>query len=342
MVTGKLDRHLSKVHHESGVELYEGIGRYFAITGARLEGYPAGIKSDRQEQISEIQRRISPPPAEVVPHNATFEDNRQLAVECLKNLPGDLADEYDGWVKVGMALHSVDPSNEMLAKWIEWSQQSGKFMDGECERKWRSFGSNKHSLISIGSLIHWAKQTGWTPPQRERVNASNHDPMEEADRFIRDTSYIDGPTFRSHREQIYEHNGCCYVPLSRADFKARIWNCFAPKCRKFAETHCKNIAAAIHARTAVDSHREFPLWLGDDPAREGVAYCSARNGIIDLEKVLQNPADKACLTPHSPLWFSTVAVDFDYIPGATSPIWERVIAHNLDGDRDQFSFCAAS
>ena len=47
------------------------------------------------------------------------------------------ADDYDSWIKVGMALKSVDPY--LLKAWEEWSQLSPKYKPGECEYKWQSF-----------------------------------------------------------------------------------------------------------------------------------------------------------------------------------------------------------
>lgn len=70
-------------------------------------------------------------------------------------------DGYDGWLKVGMALHSVDTA--LLDSWVEWSEGSSNFNESECHQKWRSF---KKSGITIGSLVHLARLDGWTPPRR--------------------------------------------------------------------------------------------------------------------------------------------------------------------------------
>jgi len=69
------------------------------------------------------------------------------------------ADDYDDWLAVGMALHSVDDA--LLAEWDKWSSQSPKYKPGVCEKKWKSF---KNQGISIGSLAHMAKLDGWQSP----------------------------------------------------------------------------------------------------------------------------------------------------------------------------------
>ena len=76
------------------------------------------------------------------------------------------ADDYDAWVKVGMATESMgDPS--MLAVWEKFSQTSPKYKPGECEKKWRSFRRND---ITIASIYQWAKEDKIPPPD-ESISA---------------------------------------------------------------------------------------------------------------------------------------------------------------------------
>ncbi|HEY9769822.1 MAG TPA: DUF3987 domain-containing protein [Coleofasciculaceae cyanobacterium] len=70
------------------------------------------------------------------------------------------ASDYDEWLNVGMALHSIDDT--LLDAWDKWSNQSAKYKPGECERKWRSFSSG--GGVTLGTLAHMAKQDGWQSP----------------------------------------------------------------------------------------------------------------------------------------------------------------------------------
>jgi hypothetical protein len=83
--------------------------------------------------------------------------NEEWALSYLSALSPCRADDYDNWLAVGMALHSV--SDSLLADWDNWSRQSSKYQAGECEKKWKSFKSS--GKVSIGSLAHMAKQDGW-------------------------------------------------------------------------------------------------------------------------------------------------------------------------------------
>ena len=83
-----------------------------------------------------------------------------FALSYLNAVSSYRADDYDEWLNVGMALHSVDDS--LLGSWDKWSNQSAKYKPGECERKWRSFSSG--GGVTLGTLAHMAKQDGWQSP----------------------------------------------------------------------------------------------------------------------------------------------------------------------------------
>lgn len=62
---------------------------------------------------------------------------------------------YDEWLRVGMALHSVDA--HLLCDWIKWSKETDSFDEKECIEKWESF-SAKNGGVTIGTLCYLAEQ----------------------------------------------------------------------------------------------------------------------------------------------------------------------------------------
>lgn len=70
------------------------------------------------------------------------------------------ADDYDTWIKVGMALkHEGLP----LAIWEGWSRRSTKHVEGECSAKWKSFNEdNAGQPVTGGTLLMMARQNGYT------------------------------------------------------------------------------------------------------------------------------------------------------------------------------------
>lgn len=93
--------------------------------------------------------------------------DRELAILALGGLSKSRADDYREWVKVGIALHSVDQSTSMLQEWSRWSKQSEKHVEGDCAKRWKGFAAN--GKVGIGSLIYWAKQDGWMPTKKTNV-----------------------------------------------------------------------------------------------------------------------------------------------------------------------------
>jgi hypothetical protein len=111
-----------------------------------------------------IERMLKPAPepvpVAVVVHGT---DDSARARSYLDALSGSRADDYDDWLAVGMALHSVG-DDALLDDWEQWSAQSGKHKPSDCQRKWRSF---KKSGISLGTLGDMAKKDGWRSSRRE-------------------------------------------------------------------------------------------------------------------------------------------------------------------------------
>lgn len=68
-------------------------------------------------------------------------------------------DEYDEWLKVGMALHHERPDDTGLALWDTWSKQSSKYAGvDDLTHRWSGFGQGGHRPITLRTLIIWAKE----------------------------------------------------------------------------------------------------------------------------------------------------------------------------------------
>lgn len=69
--------------------------------------------------------------------------------------------DYDGWLRVGMALwHQFEGGAPGFDRWVEWSKQDAeKFDAGIMRGKWKSFGGSLRP-VTMASVIHHVKQTG--------------------------------------------------------------------------------------------------------------------------------------------------------------------------------------
>ena len=122
------------------------------------------------EAPSELLERMLKPVATavVLAEVRTGDDDATRARSYLDALSAGRADDYDDWLAVGMALHSVG-DDALLDDWEQWSAQSGKHKPSDCQRKWRSF---KKSGITLGTLGDMAKKDGWRGASRQLASAA--------------------------------------------------------------------------------------------------------------------------------------------------------------------------
>lgn len=77
--------------------------------------------------------------------------------EILRDLDPD--DHHDNWVKVGMALHhQFGGEPEGLQLWDDWSVEGSKYKEGECAKRWLSFGDYTGAQVTMASLKFEAKK----------------------------------------------------------------------------------------------------------------------------------------------------------------------------------------
>lgn len=100
-------------------------------------------------------------PALAAPRVDQFERISQLVT----GLSPDRADGRETWLKIGMALKAFEDSQRCLDLWEEFSRQSGKYREGECERLWRGFKRDGAKSVSTATIswMHYQDNPGRKP-----------------------------------------------------------------------------------------------------------------------------------------------------------------------------------
>jgi predicted P-loop ATPase len=111
------------------------------------------------------------------------ETDTQRARDYLAAITPSDADDYDTWVKVGMALHSVG-DDSLLTDWTNWSATSGKFEPGVCEAKWRTFNAAAGG-VSLGTLAHLAGHEKGRPSPVEQPKSQPTKPTARPDKLLK-------------------------------------------------------------------------------------------------------------------------------------------------------------
>jgi hypothetical protein len=107
--------------------------------------------------------------------------------EALRELSPDL--DYQSWLAVLMACHSVDSSESMLRVAIDWCRgfTRGTFNESEVRSKWKSFTSSGRG-VGIGTLVKMAKEArpNWVPSCHQRRGGNPQHDSEDWQNPFRD------------------------------------------------------------------------------------------------------------------------------------------------------------
>jgi len=175
-----------------------GYGQQFVADGVHKQGaalvwernrHPGAVPFAKlmpvtEEQIDELLRQAqgilgadkeqSPPealpplsalnlPSPVPDTNSSFTlDDARAACAVINQRGGD----YDHWLRVGAAIHSIDASLAGQQVFDEWSRSAPNYDRKSVADKWQSFASAPLGRIGGGTLIHLAReaQPGWVSP----------------------------------------------------------------------------------------------------------------------------------------------------------------------------------
>ena len=111
--------------------------------------YKKQLDQERKAQCDNIDQDKEHPSAARVKEALSFYPNKDM--------------HYDDWLNTGLSLNDYDSSDAGLNLWINWSKNSSKHVDGECEAKWKSFTPGCANGRTIKSIFKLAVNNGWKP-----------------------------------------------------------------------------------------------------------------------------------------------------------------------------------
>lgn len=168
----------------------------------------------------------------------------------------------------------------------------------------------------------------------------------------------DNATIRYWRDEWYTWKPArgCYKKISVEDLRAKLaqtikqefdrinidqqgeaWRDDVPRSQKVTKALVTNVLDATKSLCLVPSSIDLMSWI-EGPCRERRNYIAMANGILDLDRLLEDrPADgiNDVLLPHSPAWFSVTRLPFKFDPDAKCPRWEKFLERNLELDPER-------
>lgn len=151
--------------HPTGVQ-YEWIGEALEnVEKSTLPRLPENIVELINDLFNVLDPKRRQPKLPKPTYTAPLCSDIDRVLDALQEISPD---EYETWVRVGMAIKSQHPGNDGFSVWDNWSQRSTKYeknRPGEMQRKWNGF---KTEGVQIGTLYHIAKENGYSP-KREGI-----------------------------------------------------------------------------------------------------------------------------------------------------------------------------
>ena len=142
---------------------FEGHADLVEILSIRNKFEKSTIKIEKATVIKEYEtiasakkkRQNTPNPMLQSHHNnkKNIVENLEHIAKLVDILSEDRSNSYNDWVRVGWCLRNID--YRLLPKWIDFSQKSPKFVEGECDKLWNYM---RDDGLGIGTLYMWAKQ----------------------------------------------------------------------------------------------------------------------------------------------------------------------------------------
>jgi putative DNA primase/helicase len=107
-----------------------------------------------------------------------------------------------------------------------------------------------------------------------------------------------------------------------------------PKVRPVKRPLVVNVIEAMKSLCLLSSQHTMPSWLDD---KSEPNYVSLANGILSLDELFK-PADERddakVILPHSPTWFSSTRLPYNFEADADCPRWKQFLVDVFNDDRE--------
>jgi putative DNA primase/helicase len=142
-------------------------------------------------------------------------------------------------------------------------------------------------------------------------------------------------TIKSEFDLAWKRKKIAYEEWRKGPFYEESQDKGEPKVQRVTTGIIANTFAAMKSMVVMPDHIEPMSWLLDGGGAERRPYIAMKNGILNLEAVMNLEAD--CLIPHSPSWFSPICLPFEFNPDAECDKWDRFLQKSMGGDLERIS-----
>jgi hypothetical protein len=162
----------SKDHLPVSVEVFSCSKKNSTVTGNHVPGTPNDLQNRTDKVTTVFQRYCGNTPSnnsDVAVIKRAISDTDIPVSEFKKMLNVVDPDDYTTWMDVCFALKNLSLQYgdlECREMFHEYSKQSSKYSNQDCDRKWDN-GSDAHGDITYKKLIHLAQEAGYELPKKQ-------------------------------------------------------------------------------------------------------------------------------------------------------------------------------
>lgn len=260
-------------------------------------------------------------------------------------VPRKDAPDRPGWAPA-IAQHATECRNVLLPYPV--SKDHGKDL--------RDWTNEPHTYADLVALAD-SSPVILAPSEALKAIEADDDPHRLARaNLLRYATHAAGATIRYWRDEWYtwKPSRGCYRKIGVEELRAKVTHSVkaefdainvlkqsephedVPTTKKVTKALITNVVDATKSLVIVPSSVELMSWL-DGPERQRKNYVAMANGVLDLDRLLadENAELPDVLLPHSPAWFSTIRLPYNFEPDAKCPRWEKFLEKNLELDPER-------
>jgi P4 family phage/plasmid primase-like protien len=295
--------------------------------------YLVDLLLEKQKRTAVLSKKV----------DMTAEEEVEFAENCMARISRRRADDYDDWIKIGMALSTMQDQKKALKLFHKFSRQSYKYDEAKCEQKFNTFRREEgENRLTLGTLYHFAEEDnpsqvkigGQKPPK------TNDAPSIAPNKLLGKSSLTD----TGNAERLIYHYGDILrynKSFNWIIWDGQRWRIDAPDSHKYAQDTARSIydeAGTIEnnrdlsdawAKWAYQSLGSYHLSKMLEEAEPHLfaetsefddnhhMLLNVKNGILDLKEHV--------LLPHDPKYFLTHQMNASFEPAADCPNWKEFL-----------------
>jgi P4 family phage/plasmid primase-like protien len=185
---------------------------------------------------------------------------------------------------------------------------------------------------AVRIVKHFEKDEGISSDKENDDEEEVPSPVDLAEEYLLERELVtkEGSlVLRHYQNEFLRYNGKCYEKVSEHDFNSDVVRYLQSvhEVRYMTGERLKrDVIVIIKAITNLDSSFQVPSWISSSTESKS-NFISMNNGLLNLSDLFKGSSKP--LMEHTPAFFTTSILPYDFKPDATCPVWLTFLAQVL-------------